>query len=100
MSQLKISDETSLAQTNIVFIVKEDCKVLNVFSSLDGAKSFILRKIGEYKDAFLTSSWCLDVQNENDYSYKIKCHRWIFNLFYYETVVKIFEIEDHPIIET
>lgn len=86
-----------------VFVVKEldkevdnETNRLYIFSSLDSAKNFVLRKIGEFKDNFLSSSRALSVLDDG-YNYHIRARMWYFYLFYYEKTIKSFHIEEQEI---
>jgi len=94
-------NEPQIIEEKYVFIVNENDTFsknnkLFVFATLDAAKQFILRKIGEFKDEFITSSWHLNVVNDNCV-YKITSHRWILGFFFYECLHKTFTIDEEVI---
>jgi len=95
------NDDSSLTLINEtkVYVVREDKKDIKVFSSLSSAKSNILRMIGEIKDAFITSTWHLDVEWKDEYTCKIKYYTWFLGFIYYENFFKVFEIEEHYIFQ-
>lgn len=88
--------DEEIAKETFVYIVKEDNCVNAVFASEEFARNYILRKIGEFKNDFITSSWHLNVSNDND-CYTITCHRWFFGLFFYKSILKTFSIEQQLI---
>jgi len=102
MSDLnKLMNETEDVRRT-VFVVQEEVddatNILYIFSSLDSAKNFVLRKIGEFKDNFVSSSRRLSVESD-EYNYYIKVQMWYFYMFYYEKTVRSFHIEEqvvHP----
>lgn len=88
--------ETEIIEESYVYIVKENNSNVSVFATLDGAKTYVLRKIGEIKDDFISSSWRINVVSD-EYIYKIKTFTWYFAFFYYETTIHTFEIEQQLI---
>lgn len=81
----------------IVFLVKEkdENKKMDItlFLSLESARQYVLRKIGEFKANFLSSTYGLQVQTEGNV-YKIKSYRTFFSYFYLEYEIKTFEISE------
>ena len=71
-------DDISFARPT-VFLVKEDDKNLFIFSTLQGARGFILRQIGEYKENY-TTPWTVKVTSTEENCYKINASRWILGL--------------------
>ena len=88
--------EAEIVEESYVYIVKENNLTVSVFATLDAAKTYVLRKIGEIKDNFISSSWRLNVVCD-EYTFKIKTYTWYFAFFYYETTIHTFEIEKQPI---
>jgi hypothetical protein len=85
-----------ITEESYVYIVKESDSTVSVFATLDAAKAYVLRKIGEIKDNFISSSWRINVVSD-EYIYKIKTFTWYLVFFYYETTIHTFEVEQQVI---
>lgn len=81
----------------VVFLVKEieNQKIIsiNLFLSLESAKQYVLRMIGEFKANFSTSHYGLQVETCGNI-FKIKCNRTLFKFFYLQYELKTFEISE------
>jgi hypothetical protein len=81
----------------VVFLVKEmeNQKIIsiNLFLSIESARQYILRQIGEFKANFLTSTYGLQVETLGNI-YKIKSYKTMFYFFYLEYELKTFEISE------